>query len=165
MGCPKSAFCQRSDYRKECVPTTVSTTICEGFQLAFSMQEKAGMPTPPKPFEIKPRVFIFACDIVRAFPKRRLDPPSLKVWSQLIASATSSGADLEEASAGGSRALFLSLMRGGLREMRESHYWLRVLSATNPRDRACSLKKISARAARQARQAQGSQRRPPAIVM
>lgn len=89
------------------------------------------MPTPPKPFEIKPRVFIFACDIVRAFPKRRLDPPSLKVWSQLIASATSSGADLEEASAGGSRAHFLSLMRGGLREMRESHYWLRVLSATN----------------------------------
>jgi four helix bundle protein len=89
------------------------------------------MPTPPKPFEIKPRVFVFACDIVRAFPKTRLDPPSLKVWSQLIASATSSGAHLEEAAAGGSRAHFLSLMRGALREMRESHYWLRLMSATN----------------------------------
>jgi four helix bundle protein len=89
------------------------------------------MPTPPKPFEIKPRVFMFACDVVRAFPKHRLDPASLKVWSQLIAAATSSGAHLEEAAAGGSRAHFLSLTRGALREMREAHYWLRIMSATN----------------------------------
>ena len=54
----------------------------------------------------------------------------MKVWSQLIASATSTGAHLEEASAGGSRAQFLSLTRGALREMRESNYWLRVLIAT-----------------------------------
>jgi four helix bundle protein len=88
------------------------------------------MPTPPKPFEIKPRVFIFACDVVRAFPKTRLDAASVKVWSQLIASATSSGAHLEEAAAGVTRAHFLALMRGALREMRESYYWLRILSAT-----------------------------------
>ena len=73
---------------------------------------------------------MFACDIVRAFPKGRLDTASLKVWSQLIASATSSGAHLEEAAAGGTRAHFLSLMRGALREMREAYYWLRILSAT-----------------------------------
>jgi four helix bundle protein len=89
------------------------------------------MPTPPKPFEIKPRVFMFACEVVRAFPKGRLDPPSLRLWSQLIASATSVGAHLEEAAAGGTRAHFLSLTRGALREMREAHYWLRIISATN----------------------------------
>ena len=67
------------------------------------------MPLAPKPFEIKARVFMFACDVVHAFPKTRLGAPSLKVWSQLIASATSSGAHLEEAAAGGSRAHFLAL--------------------------------------------------------
>ncbi len=83
-----------------------------------------------KPYQIKPRVFAFACDVIRAFPRTRLDTPSLKVWSQLIASATSSGAHLEEAAAGGTRAHFLSLTRGALREMRESHYWLRIMAAT-----------------------------------
>ena len=88
------------------------------------------MPTPTKPFAIKARVFGFACDVVRAYPKSRLDPPSLKVWSQLIASATSTGAHVEEAAAAGTRAHFLSLMRGALREMRETHYWLRVMTVT-----------------------------------
>lgn len=83
-----------------------------------------------KPYDINRRVFVFACDVIHAFPRTRLDAPSLKVWSQLIASATSSGAHLEEASAGGSRAHFLSLTRGALREMRESNYWLRVMIAT-----------------------------------
>lgn len=84
----------------------------------------------PKPYDIKERVFLFACAVIRAFPRERMDPPSLKVWSQLIASATSTGAHLEEAAAGGSRAQFISITRGGLREMRESHYWLRLLVAT-----------------------------------
>jgi four helix bundle protein len=83
-----------------------------------------------KPFEIDVRAFIFACDVIRAFPRERLDTASMKVWSQLIASATSTGAHLEEANAGGSRAQFLALIRGGLREMRESNYWLRVITAT-----------------------------------
>ena len=84
---------------------------------------------------------MFACDVVRAFPKTRLDPPSLKVWSQLIAAATSAGAHLEEAAAGGTRAHFLYLMRGALREMREAHYWLRIMNATNltGADRVASL--------------------------
>src|SRR4051812_35591117 len=63
-----------------------------------------------KPYDIHQRVFIFACETIAAFPKERLDTPSLKVWSQLIASATSSGAHLEEAAAGGTRAHFLALV-------------------------------------------------------
>ena len=83
-----------------------------------------------KPYAINVRVFVFACDVIRAFPRDRLDPPSTKVWSQLVASATSTGAHLEEANAGGSRAQFLALIRGALREARESHYWLRIITAT-----------------------------------
>jgi four helix bundle protein len=85
---------------------------------------------PHKPYEVSARAFIFACDVIRAFPRSKLDPASMKVWSQLIASATSTGAHLEEANAGGSRAQFLALVRGALREMRESNYWLRVMTAT-----------------------------------
>ena len=88
------------------------------------------IPPHSKPYEINVRAFVFACDVIRAFPRDRLDVPSTKVWSQLIASATSTGAHLEEANAGGSRAQFLALIRGALREMRESHYWLRIITAT-----------------------------------
>ena len=83
-----------------------------------------------KPFDINVRVFILACDIIRAFPRDRLDTANMKVWSQLVASATSTGAHLEEANAGGSRAQFLALIRGALREARESNYWLRIITAT-----------------------------------
>ena len=89
-----------------------------------------GMDNDPKPYDIKDRVFLFACATVSAFPKSHLNTPSLRIWSQLISAATSSGAHLEEAAAGGSRAHFLSLTRGGLREMREANYWLRVMVAT-----------------------------------
>ena len=91
------------------------------------------MAQSPKSYAIRPRVFAFACDVIRAFPKTRLDMPSLKAWAQLIASSTSTGAHLEEASAGGTRAHFLSLTRGALREMRESNYWLRIIAATELR--------------------------------
>lgn len=87
-------------------------------------------PNPLRPYEIKVRAFAFACDVIRAFPQGRLDTPSVKVWSQLIAAATSTGAHLEEAAAGGSRAHFLALIRGALREVREAHYWLRIMTAT-----------------------------------
>lgn len=83
-----------------------------------------------KPYDIKERVFVFACDVIKAYPRARLDSASHKVWAQLIVAATSSGAHLEEAAAGGSRAHFLSLNRGALREMRESCFWLRLMVAT-----------------------------------
>src|SRR5690349_23111878 len=85
---------------------------------------------PQKPYDIKERTFVYSCSVIDAFPRTRLDTASVKVWAQLIAAATSSGAHLEEAAAAGSRAHFLSLTRGALREMRESHYWLRIMIAT-----------------------------------
>ena len=46
---------------------------------------------------------------------------------QLLRSATSIGANIEEASAGQSRADFLSKMSIASKEARESNYWLRLL--------------------------------------
>lgn len=88
------------------------------------------MDSASKPYDIRERVFAFACNVIKAYPRAHLDTASHKVWAQLIASSTSSGAHLEEAAAGGSRAQFLALNRGALREMRESNYWLRILIAT-----------------------------------
>jgi four helix bundle protein len=47
---------------------------------------------------------------------------------QLTKSATSCGANYEEAQAACSRADFLNKVRISLKEMRESNYWLRILS-------------------------------------
>jgi four helix bundle protein len=52
------------------------------------------------------------------------------VWSQLVAAGTSVGAHLEEAEAASSRAHFITLNRGALREVREAKYWLRLVAAT-----------------------------------
>jgi four helix bundle protein len=52
------------------------------------------------------------------------------IISQLIAAATSVGANLEEAVAGQSRADFIHKNAISLKEARESNYWLRLIVAT-----------------------------------
>ena len=84
----------------------------------------------PKPYDIRDRAFLFACDAIRAYPRERLDPRTLRIWLQFISAATSGGSHLEEAEAASSRAHFVTLNRGALRELREAHYWLRILIAT-----------------------------------
>ncbi|MCE2457309.1 MAG: four helix bundle protein [Dehalococcoidia bacterium] len=49
--------------------------------------------------------------------------------NQLLRSATSVGANVEEAQAGQSRADFVSKISIACKEARETHYWLRLLSA------------------------------------
>jgi len=82
-----------------------------------------------KPFDIRERAFVFACDVVAAFPSEGpLAPPSFRIWTQLLAAGTSVGAHLEEADAASSRAHFVALNRGALRELREARYWLRLIA-------------------------------------
>ena len=84
-----------------------------------------------KPYDIRERAFAFACDAINAYPQdRRIDYPSLRSWNQLTSSASSAGAYLEEAEAAASRAHFVTLSRGALREMREALYWARLIVAT-----------------------------------
>lgn len=49
---------------------------------------------------------------------------------QLTRAATSVGANLEEATAGQSKKDFIASNVRSLKEARESHYWLRIITAT-----------------------------------
>ena len=51
------------------------------------------------------------------------------IYSQLFRSGTSSGANYEEARAGESTADFIRKMQIVLKELRESHFWIRLIYA------------------------------------
>jgi four helix bundle protein len=79
--------------------------------------------------DLEERLFNFA---IRSIKYIRTLPTSAEykvIRYQLTKSATSSGANYEEAQAGSSRADFCNKTRIALREMRESNYWLRVIYA------------------------------------
>ena len=81
--------------------------------------------------EIQERVFCFAVAIVElvdVLVTRSMSARELA--KQLLRSATSIGANLEEADAGQSRADFVSKCGIALKEARETHYWLRLLHRT-----------------------------------
>jgi four helix bundle protein len=82
--------------------------------------------------DIRDRVFRFACAVVELHDALGSRGVAARDMSrQLVRAATSIGANLEEADAGQSRADFISKCSISLKEARESHYWLRLLRATN----------------------------------
>ena len=81
--------------------------------------------------DLEQRLFKFA---VRKIKHLRTLPNSSEynvIKYQLTKSATSSGANYEEAQAGSSKADFTNKVRISLREMRESNYWLRIIEGIN----------------------------------
>ncbi len=86
--------------------------------------------------DIRERTFAFALRIVkmiRAIEKaeRYRSDSSSTLRRQLLRSATSVGANLEEAKGAESQADFLHKLRVALKEARETHYWLRLLRAAD----------------------------------
>src|SRR5579864_4282922 len=87
--------------------------------------------------DVYERAFQFACRVLKmdqALAKRR--GVNRNSMNQLVSAASSVGSNLEEAKGAQSRADFHSKVRIALKEARESHYWLRLLSASqivNPR--------------------------------
>jgi four helix bundle protein len=76
---------------------------------------------------IQQKSFAFALVIIKLY--RRLQTEKEFVLSkQLLRSATSIGANVEEATAAQSRKDFLSKMSIASKEARETKYWLRLLS-------------------------------------
>ena len=73
------------------------------------------------------RVLEFAGNIVLLCEKLNRSPAQRHIAGQLVRSATSSGANYEEACAAESRADFIHKMQIVLKELRESFYWLRLL--------------------------------------
>ena len=78
------------------------------------------------------RTFEFAKRVVRLCAVMEGKRGVSKVLvSQLLRAATSMGANVEEGQAGQSRADFVSKISIACKEARESHYWLRLLAATD----------------------------------
>jgi len=73
------------------------------------------------------RLFDFAVRVIkycRTVPKTK-EYDIIK--NQLIKSATSSGANYEEAQGASSKADFVNKIKIALKEMRESNYWLKII--------------------------------------
>jgi len=79
---------------------------------------------PERTFEFARRV-VELCKVLDQKPG-----VSRTLANQLLRSATSVGANVEEGQAGQSRADFVSKLSIACKEARETHYWLRLLSAT-----------------------------------
>jgi four helix bundle protein len=80
---------------------------------------------------ITERAFAFAVRVVKLCTYlERHSGVSPLIINQLLAAATSVGANLEEAVAGQSRADFIHKNAISLKEARESNYWLRLIVAT-----------------------------------
>lgn len=89
------------------------------------MKEDASAP------DICERTFDFAVRVVKVCQKLDETPgTSRTLANQLLRAGTSIGANVEEAQAGQSKAEFTSKLSIACKEARESHYWLRLLSAS-----------------------------------
>lgn len=75
------------------------------------------------------RLFNFSVDCIKCIRELPGKTEFKVIKYQLVKSATSSGANYEEAQAGSSRPDFANKIKIALREMRESNYWLRVTAA------------------------------------
>ena len=77
------------------------------------------------------RTFEFSVRVVRLCQRLDEKPGVTRTLAnQLLRSGTSIGANVEEAQGGQSRADFVSKISIARKEARETHYWLRLLVAT-----------------------------------
>lgn len=83
--------------------------------------------------DIEGRTYAFALQVVRAcYGLEARGGVTRTLGWQLLRSGTSVGANVEEAQAAQSRRDFISKNNIALKEARESHYWLRLLTDSNP---------------------------------
>ena len=81
--------------------------------------------------DIPPRTFNFSVRVVKLCRSLGSKPGiSRTLAGQLLRSGTSIGANVEEAQASQSAADFISKYSISCKEARETHYWLRLLVAT-----------------------------------
>ena len=83
-----------------------------------------------KPYEIRERLFVFACDVARIAQKLHTrGGVGAALSPQLANAAVSAAANAEEADDGSSRRDFIAKERIVLREVKETRLRLRVLDA------------------------------------
>ena len=81
--------------------------------------------------ELSERLLDFAANIVKLAIGLNRTPVGRHIGGQLARSATSAGANYEEACGAESRADFIHKLQLVLKELRESLYWLRLIGKTN----------------------------------
>ena len=85
-------------------------------------------PKPSKPYDIRERAMLFACDVVRiAQELHRRGRIASELSIQLVNAAVSAASNLEEADDGSSSRDFRAKDRIALRELKESRLRLRIL--------------------------------------
>ena len=80
---------------------------------------------------LRTKAIDFAADIVNFYEDFLLLKKDNTIAKQLLRSATSVGANLNEATFGNSKADFISKMHIALKECSESLYWLELLKRVN----------------------------------
>ncbi|MBM4298206.1 MAG: four helix bundle protein [Deltaproteobacteria bacterium] len=80
--------------------------------------------------DLSDRLLEFGANTILLCEKLNRSPAQRHIAGQLVRSSTSSGANYEEACAAESRADFIHKMQIVLKELRESFYWLRLLTKT-----------------------------------
>ena len=84
------------------------------------------------PKDIRERTFEFALRIIKLCNELNRKPGVCRdISRQLLKAGTSVGANAEEAQAAQSKPDFISKNSIALKEARETHYWLRLLIASN----------------------------------
>ena len=88
---------------------------------------------PGKPYDLRERSFLFACEIV-AFSRIVADRGYIlgRLATQLVQSGASVGANLEEGVAGQTKPDFIAKQCIALKESREARFWLRLIAASEP---------------------------------
>jgi four helix bundle protein len=77
---------------------------------------------------IKEKSFEFAVRIINLYKYLTNDKKEFVLSKQILRSGTSIGANVEEAVAGQSKKDFVAKLSISLKEAKETHYWLRLLS-------------------------------------
>ena len=81
--------------------------------------------TCDKPFDIRQRLLLFGCDIIRATQFLHTRGPIERALSfQILAAGTSIGANVQEADGASSRADFVAKLRIALKEAKETRFRL-----------------------------------------
>lgn len=83
-------------------------------------------------FDLEQRTLQFSTSIINFVKQITLTPINKNIVSQLIRSATSIGANYCEANESESKKDFIHKISICKKECKETQYWLRLLSETNP---------------------------------
>jgi len=78
--------------------------------------------------ELGDRLLDFAVDVIELVPRLQRSPTGRYVVGQLVRSASSTGANFQEARGAESRADFVHKLQVVLKELRESEYWMKLIA-------------------------------------